>query len=238
MFTTDEERLLARQSFWLYRCNETVVGYGTLAPSGDSGEQRALFQDRFPQVAGKRNILFLGRLHPIKNCDLIIRAFADLAQADLDFHLIMAGPDQVGWADELRAIAANAGIADRITWTGALDGDLKWGAFRSADVFIMPSHQESFGVAIAEALACGIPVLISNKVNTWRQIRAAGAGLVEPDNLSGISRLLHGWRGISAATRDDMSQKARHCFESSFEITAAARRLVKVVTSSRHSEPI
>ena len=75
-----------------------------------------------------------------------------------------------------------------------LQGDAKWGAFYAAEVFALPSHQENFGVAVAEALACGTPVLISNKVNIWQEIAEDGVGLVEEDDLEGTTRLLERWR--------------------------------------------
>jgi glycosyltransferase involved in cell wall biosynthesis len=74
-------------------------------------------------------------------------------------------------------------------------GELKWGALYSAEALVLPSHQENFGIVVVESIACGVPVLISNKVNIWREIAADGAGLVANDNLSGTIELLQsGWR--------------------------------------------
>jgi glycosyltransferase involved in cell wall biosynthesis len=78
LFTCEEERRLARQSFWLYRCDEFVVNYGTKSPTGNPAEQRGLFLDRFPELKGKRCLLFLGRLHEKKGPELVFQAFADL----------------------------------------------------------------------------------------------------------------------------------------------------------------
>src|SRR6266481_4864459 len=76
-FTCEEERKLARQSFWLYRCNEKVVAFGTAAPGGDAQAQKRLFLSHYMELQGRRFILFLGRIHPKKGCDLVIRAFTD-----------------------------------------------------------------------------------------------------------------------------------------------------------------
>jgi glycosyltransferase involved in cell wall biosynthesis len=140
LFTTEQERLLARQSFWLYWANERVVGYGTSAPPGDAEQQRELFLSRFPQLCGQRILLFLSRIHPKKGVDLLIEAFAAVAATDPRLQLVIAGPDQVGWQPQLQQRAADLGIADRITWPGMLSGDLKWGAFRAAELFCLPSH--------------------------------------------------------------------------------------------------
>ena len=85
----------------------------------------------------------------------------------------------------MESLAATLQIADRITWTGLIKGDLKFGAIRASEVLFLPSHQENFGIVVAEALACGVPVLISDKVNIWREVQSDGAGLVAPDNLAG-----------------------------------------------------
>ena len=226
-FTCDEERDRARASFWLYRCNQVVVGYGTRQPPGDAAEQRDRFLTAFPDCAGQRLWMFMARLHEKKGCDLVLRAFASVAQQDPALHLLMAGPDPEGWRKDLMALSESLGIASRVTWPGMLTGDLKWGAFRSAEVFILPSHQENFGIAVAESLACALPVLISDKVNIWREIEASGAGLVEPDDLEGTERLARRWLQLSAAERQEMRENAARCFQDRFEMEKVAERVMR-----------
>ena len=230
-FTCEEERVLARQSFTRYRCKEAVVSYGTAVPAGDPEAQRRAYRAKFPALCDKRLLLFLGRLHPKKGCDLLIEAFAHVAERDAAMHLVMAGPDQTGWQAHLQALAAHWGIADRITWPGMLSGDLKWGAFHAADAFVLPSHQENFGIAVAEALACGLPVLISNKVNIWREIEADQAGLVAPDTVEGTTRLLSTWVSLPLAERQAMQRQAQDTFQRRFEITNAAQSLLRVLSA-------
>jgi glycosyltransferase involved in cell wall biosynthesis len=232
-FTCEEERRLARKSFWLYRCNEKVVAYGTSAPAGDPGEQKRLFFERYPQTQGKRLILFLGRIHPKKGCDLLIRAFAQaLKDVSEPLHLLLAGPDQTGWSAQLKALSASLGIKDRTTWTGMLAGDVKFGALHAAEVFALPSHQENFGIAVAEAMACGVPVLISNKVNIWREVQADGAGLVEIDDEEGTLRSLRIWMSKQKEEQESFRARALKCFADRFEIHKAADSLIRVLDSS------
>ena len=229
LFTSEEERRAARESFWLYRCNEVVVNYGIAGAAGDADAQRQAVLDRFPDLRGRRVFLFLSRIHEKKGCDLLLRAFAKIAASDDSLRLVLAGPDQTGWAGELKALAGTLGIAGRLLWTGMLTGDLKWGMLRIAEAFVLPSHQENFGIAVAEALACGTPVLISNKVNIWREIEQDRAGLVDDDDLPGTTRLLEKWLGISAEEKDAMRNNAQACFQSRFEIHRAAASLLDAI---------
>ena len=228
-FTCEEERLLARQSFRLYRARETVVSFGTAAPPADAERQREQFLSAFPALRGKKLVLFLSRIHVKKGADLLLEAFARVANRDADLHLVMAGPDQQGLQSALQTQAQNLGIAERVTWTGMLRGELKWGAFRAASVFVLPSHQENFGIVVAEALACGVPVCISDKVNIWREIAADNVGWVAPDTLEGTLANLEAWLAAPDAQLARMRADARQCFVQRFEIGGAARSLLAVI---------
>jgi glycosyltransferase involved in cell wall biosynthesis len=231
LFTCEEERRLARTSFWLYRCNEVVVSYGTGKPAGDPETERREFFDHYPEARGKRLALFMGRIHPKKGCDLAIEAFAKVLRQQPDWHLVIAGPDQVGLREGLNYRAAQLGIGPRVTWTGMLGGAMKWGALRAAEIFVLPSHQENFGIAVAEALAVGVPALISNKVNIWREIEDDGAGLVSEDTLEGTCSLLQSYLEMSTENQRAMRLAAGECFETRFEIKKAAQALQTVLAS-------
>jgi len=229
-FTTEEEKLLARESFWLYRCNEHVLSYGTAGCQGDKVEQQKLFLQQHPHLKNKPFLLFLSRIHQKKGIDTLIKSFA--AQQDTlgDTELVIAGPDQVGLQAELMRLADGLGVIDKITWTGMLSGDLKWGAYRCANAFILPSHQENFGIVVAEALSCSLPVLISNKVNIWREIETEKAGLVANDTLEGCNELIQQWQQQTESEKNTLRTNSRQCFLKHFEINQAAQSLIKALT--------
>lgn len=229
IFTSEEERLEARESFWLYRCRERIAPLGMEAPPVAAPDE---FLARWPELAHKCVVLFLGRIHPKKGCDMLIEAFARSAPNAQQTMLVMAGPDQEGWAATLRQQAADLGIAERVVFTGMLEGSMKWAALRAADVFVLPSHQENFGLSVAEALACGVPVLMSNKVNIWREVQEDGAALVEPDNVPGTERLLRRWFEMLDGERAAMRRRAAECFAKRFEIGHAAASLLKILSDA------
>lgn len=225
-FTCEEEKILARQSFWLYKVREEVVSYGTKTPPNNRVTLAETFYTQYPALREKRVFLFLSRIQEKKGCDLLIEAFAEVAGSDPKLHLVMAGPYQKKYQGKLQALAERSGIADRITWTGMLQGDMKWGAFYSSEAYVLSSHQENFGIAVAEALGCGIPVLISDKVNIWREIEADGAGIVNPDTIAGTKESLKRWLALDENACQQMGLNAKRCFEERFTVEVMANSMI------------
>jgi glycosyltransferase involved in cell wall biosynthesis len=239
LFTCQEEMLLARDTFRPYDCTERVVPLGTGEPPQNLAPQQAAFAKAFPQLANKRVILFLGRLHEKKGCDLLLGAFLKLLESKpreswRDLHVMVAGPcSHPEYLLKLKELAARceAFSPGSVSFPGMLSGDLKWGAIRHAEVFVLPSHQENFGIAVVEALACGVPVLISRPVNIWREIESSGAGLVDEDTLEGCSRLLERWLALTEDDKIAMATRAIRIFQDEFEITKTAVSLIDTITS-------
>ena len=232
LFTCEEEKRLARQSFWLYKARESVVPLACEEPPAHEDAGADAFYRLYPQLRSKRCLLFLGRIHPKKGCDLLIKAFAQIAAEQDDLHLIMAGPDQIGWQTELKSLTQSLRVDDRIVWTGMLQGSTKWAALRASEALILPSHQENFGLVLAESLATGTPTLLSNQVNIWREIASQGAGLVEPDTLEGTLQLLRRWLSLDTDERRAMGKRARACYERYFSHNAVKNHVETLLSST------
>jgi len=243
LFTSDEERRLARESFWPYHAREFVVNYGIQAPPPDLGRQQAAFHGRMPALRGKRYVLFLGRIYEKKGPDLILEALRGEIGTRLiaqDMHVLIAGPakDQAYRFSLDRILSKiSPSIAKRVHWLDVLQGDEKWGALRGADCFILPSHQENFGIAVVEALACGIPVLISNQVNIWKEIVLDGAGLAAADTVAGTAQLLQSWLQLDSARRSEMRGNAGNCFQHRFELTRSVAAIADLLVSFSKGMP-
>jgi glycosyltransferase involved in cell wall biosynthesis len=235
LFTSTEELVRARSCFWPYRAKEQVVPYGTAHPPGIPSELRRRFLEEFPALLGKRIVLFMGRLQKKKGADLLLEAFCEVCALRAEFSLVFVGPDEDGTGAVLQSRCVLRGLSGRIQFLGMLTGERKWSALHAAEVFALPSHQENFGIAVAEALACGKPVLISNKVNIWREIIADGAGFVAEDNLEGTIELLQKWVSVLGAERDAMARRAIDCFRNRYDIKQTAAALGELVSSSRSS---
>ena len=229
LFTSEEEKLLARNSFSPYKAIECVVSYGSRAPNIKKDKAVSVFLESFPELVGKEVLLFLSRIDKKKGIDLLVESLSEKDDIPSNFVLAIAGPDNSGFKKELEEKIKKSGVSKSIVWLGMLSGDLKWGAYYYSDFFILPSHQENFGIVVSEALSTGTPVLITNKVNIWREILSSKAGLVENDDVSGINKLLDAWFNMSDTVKDDMSRSAELCFKNRFSIEKASSDLLDVL---------
>jgi glycosyltransferase involved in cell wall biosynthesis len=220
-FTSEEEMRIAAEGFPFRDFRRVVVPYGTIGPSGEPAALKQAFREACPAAAEKDYLLFLGRLHPKKGCDLLLEAFARVAPRVLD--LVMVGPDDAGWRADLESQAVRLGIDRRVHWTGVLRGDAKWGAFYGTEAFVLPSHQENFGITVADALSCGTIPLISDKVNIAADVEADGAAFVEDDTVDGTVRLIERFCASSPEERTAMRLSARACYERRYSLANAAQ---------------
>jgi glycosyltransferase involved in cell wall biosynthesis len=181
------------------------------------------FRSRYPQLDGKRMVLFLSRIHHKKGLDLLIPAFA---QANVkDAVLVLAGPDHDGYGLTLRSEIVRLGIEDRVIWTGMLYGRDRVAAFADADLFCLPSYQENFGIAVVEALAAGTPVVISDQVNIWQEIQSAAVGGVVPMQTDALAAELQRWLQ-DASLRNAAAAKAAGFVRDRFDWQEIANRWV------------
>jgi len=236
-FTCADEMLLARQSFSHYRVRETVMPFGTFGPDCELAAAREEFLERWPHLRGKRLALYAGRIHPKKGTNILIKAFAATLAKDPAWHLVIAGPDQIGWRKDLQALATGLGIGDRITWTGMLTGSLRWGAFPASEVFVLPSHQENFGMVVAEALACGLPVILSRKVNIWREIVHHWAGIAGEDTVEGTTESLQLWSEHTPEEIEAFGDRARDCFDRHFNLNRTSKSVLQIFENLAESNP-
>jgi len=195
--TSEEERLAALAGLPLPP--GALVPLGARASSASTDDLRPLFLAKFPQAEGKRRLLFLGRLHPKKGVDRILNALQDVRRSIPNLLLIVAGDGEAQYARDIRQLVSSLALDDHVLFAGHLDGELKWASFAASELFLLPSRQENFAITVAEAMQMGVPVVITDKVNTWPYVEEARAGLVLADR--DIDGLLP--RAIEALLMDD-----------------------------------
>jgi glycosyltransferase involved in cell wall biosynthesis len=227
LFTCEEEKLLARQTFFGYKPkNELTVGLGVMPPPAETEIMHKAFKDK---TGIKRPYwLFLSRLHPKKGIDLLIKAYTELSNENPDIPLlVVAGPIDDDYSNSMKNIAADN---HNIVFTGMISGDIKWGAFYGCNMFILPSFQENFGIAIVEAMACSKPVAITRNINIWREIiDGQGGYIIEEQTIPAIKNVLAQINGISKNELEEKGKKAREAYSIYFNLEQCARQFINLL---------
>ena len=175
---------------------------------------------------GGRTVLSLGRIHPKKGLDQLLYAWADVEPRHPGWRLRVVGPREDGHADELGALAASLGLA-RVTIDGPLYGDAKWAAYHAADLFVLPSRNENFGVAAAEALAAGTPV-VATRGAPWNGLETEACGWwVEPGR-EALAAALGDAMALPRETLTGMGERGRVWMERDFSWDRVARDMLGV----------
>jgi glycosyltransferase involved in cell wall biosynthesis len=144
-----------------------------------------------------------------------------------DAHLVFAGPDEAGTQIGLSQLAGDLGVANRVTFTGMLQGDMKWSALAAAEVFVLPSHSEGFSVAALEAMACSRPVILTRQCN-FPEVAQRQAGLIiEPDEHQ-IERALVDILTLPARDRAAMGARGLELVRSKYSWASVARSMADI----------
>jgi glycosyltransferase involved in cell wall biosynthesis len=214
-FTASAEKDNSIGSFDMSGVRHRVVPYGVVG--AESPRFQAREEDAF-------SLLFLGRLHPKKGIELLLRVFSDVYRDVPNAILNVAGIGEIGYVMALRELAANLGVENKVRWHGHVSGEAKTDLIREAGIFVLPSHQENFGLAVAEALSYGTPVAVSTEVNVSHYVSAHGAGFVFPRTSDGLRDALLLWR--SHGEKEVMRRQARRCYEEAMSLERFANCVV------------
>jgi len=227
-FTCEEELLLARTTFKGYHPNnEKNVGFGIQQPPINTASMQDAFQLLLPDL--KNNYwLFLSRIHPKKGIDLLIDAYNQLSSVIESLpDLVIAGSTDSDYAQQMIKKANNN---PKIHFSGMLSGDAKWGAFYGCEAYLLPSHQENFGIAIVEAMACEKPVLITKNINIWREIEDGNGGWILDDlNVDSIKNQLEVVLKMNSKELQDVGKQAYNVYVNKFNVQDRAGYFAKTL---------
>jgi glycosyltransferase involved in cell wall biosynthesis len=231
-FTAPSEMLLAAQSFKRYTVNPLIIGFGVERPPHVTHHDVNGLLRSYPHLASKKIFLFLGRLHPKKGLELLIQGFSECLSADPSSHLLIAGTGAPKYMAKLTGLVNKLGMSSYVTFVGHLNGTRKWAAFSIAELFCLSSYQENFGVAVVEALATGLPVLLSSSINISEEVSSHEAGYVVRPTVPSIASSLMLWIQASASEKASKSSNALRLYNSKFTIDSAAERLLHAINNS------
>lgn len=229
LFTCEIERRLAHLPFRKFSPKEErIVGLGVDQPPEYNESMVAHFSKLCPEAVYGKYILFLSRINRKKGIDMLVESYMKLKTSGVKLpQLVIVGPGlETAYGQSMQIMAAKE---KDIIFGGMLTGDAKWGAFYGCEVFALPSHQENFGIAVVEALACKKAVLISKQINIYQEIEQGKAGIVENDTLEGVESMLQRWVNLDVVEREGYNQNAGLTYEKYFAPITAAAAFLQVI---------
>ncbi|NEZ65798.1 glycosyltransferase [Leptolyngbyaceae cyanobacterium CCMR0082] len=186
----------------------SVIPNGIHKHDFESSKGPELFYKKYPELRDKKNILFLGRIDPKKGLDLLAKAFGRIHPHFLDSHLIIAGPDNIGFLAEAQKFFKEQRCEQAVTFTGMLTGSLKESALAVADIYVAPSYSEGFSMSILEGMASGLPCIITKGCN-FPEAHVANAAYVVDIESNAIAEALTKCLE-NPASASEVGKHARH----------------------------
>lgn len=200
----------------------------------DSSTVAGNFRDRFPQLKGKLMVLFLSRLDEKKGLDILLPAFARLREIMPSVALVIAGNGTPEFISTIQQLAASLNITSDVVWAGFLDGEEKREAFTDADIYVLPSYSENFAVAVVEAMAFGVPVVISDQVGVHPEVARYEGGRVVPCDVNAlVAALLE--LAQSKELRQRLGANGRRIAQSEFSIASTMDRVTSLYSGLVHA---
>ena len=185
-----------------------LIPNGVSIPAIDQVPSKSVLSDQFPALANKRWLLFLSRLHPKKGLNTLLKVWETLEAQFIDWQLVIAGPDLIGYQAQLVELTEKLNLQHRVTFTGMLSGDQKAAAFGNAELFVLPSHSENFGIAVAEALSYAVPAIATHGT-PWEGLHHANCGWWIENNAETLKKALTEGMQLSDSVRRSMGLNGR-----------------------------
>lgn len=177
IYTHAEERRLAESMVTRLSDGHVVPLATDDPPQIERARLAARFLQEYPHLSDNQLVVFLSRLHEKKGLDLLIPAFATVVRNNPKAHLLLVGHGEASYTQQLRDRVGQYQLESQVTFTGPRTGDAKWSVLAAGTVFVLPSYQENFAIAVAEAMTMGLPIVLSGRVNICGDVVAAGAGI-------------------------------------------------------------
>jgi len=213
---------------------KNIVGYGIVKSKFNKKKAINIFYKKFPNFKNKKFLLFLGRFHEKKGCDILIKALNKLSKKNIKINVFLAGPD-VKFKNKLQILSKNYGLENNVFWSDIIVGDLKWGAISASSGMVLASHGENFGVSLAESLSCSKPVLTTYKVNIYKEILKYKAGLVSKNKVNDFAKILEEFNNSNKSILKQFSKNSYNCFNQNFNLDSKNNGLVKFLKNQKNN---
>lgn len=215
-----------------------IIPRGIEIPKFENEHNKYVIFDTHPFLKNKKYILFLSRINWKKGLDILIPAFYEISKEFKDIYLVITGPDNEGYGRNVKRWVKNYGLERKVIFTGPLYGDEKISILKNAEVFVLPSYSENFGMAAVEAMACGTPVVISERVGIYREVMKHDAGIITKISRESV------YKGIKILLENKnfsqkISKNAKKLVKEYYDINKVVENMIriyeKIISSSKRS---
>ena len=221
LLTTEEEKRLLQKTYVnTDGIKKQVIGFGISKPKINKKKAKEIFYKKFPYLKNKFFLLYLGRFHEKKGCDLLINAMRKIKNNKNKCKILLVGPKN-DYKNKMKNLCQKYKLNSNIFWSeDSMDGNIKYGAILASAGMVLFSRGENFGVSIVESLSQGKPVLITNKINIYRKILNYNAGFVCRDKVLDIANTLKKFSNLHKSRLNKMSKKSYKCFNDNFNLNS------------------
>jgi len=234
LLTSDEEKKLLKKSYVnTDQIKKNVIGFGILKPKINKKKAISMFYKKFPYLKNKFFLLYLGRFHEKKGCDLLIQATRKMKKNKNKFKILLVGPENE-YKKKLKDLCHKHNLNGNLFWSeSAIGGNLKYGAILASRGMVLFSRGENFGVSIVESLSLEKPVLITNKVNIYKEILKYDAGFVCRDKVLDVVNVLKKFINLDKSRLKKISKQSYKCFNDNFNLNSNNNRLAQLLKNQK-----
>tara|TARA_B100000965_G_scaffold405009_1_gene437514 strand:- start:1389 stop:2549 length:1161 start_codon:yes stop_codon:yes gene_type:complete len=218
LLTSEKEKKLLSNTYVNTKdIKKTVIKYGIKKPEYNRKEGIKKFYNKFPKLKNKKFLLFLGRFHKKKGCEILIKSIKKMIENKNNVYILMAGPEN-DYKVKLKKLANKYNLNNNIFWSNMILGNIKWGAITASNGMVLSSHGENFGVSLVESLSCSRPVLTTDKVNIYKEILKSKAGYVSKNNVNSFYLILKKFNNLSMTNIRKLNLNSQKCFKKNFDL--------------------
>ena len=235
-YTTEDEAEKCH-TFLGLRKRKVVISNGIDLSEFSDLPLRSKLRERYPELRDKKIILFLGRIDRIKGLDILVKAYSIIAKKSNEAHLFIAGDGEGGYKERVEQEVINLGLQKRVTFSGFLNSKERLEAYMGSDIFILPSYSENFGLSAVEAMACALPVVISDRVGICREVKDKNSGIIVETNAESV---YHGLKKLleDEGLRKELSENGKLIVREYYDIDKVADKMIKVFKETSSERPV
>ena len=194
----------------------------------NKNKSKEILAQIFPKLKNKKYLLFLGRFHKKKGCEILLNSFKKIISEKKDIYLMMVGPNN-SYQNSLKILSKNLGLHNKVIWSDTLIKKQKWAVLKNAEAMVLSSHGENFGMSIAESLSMNVPVITTNKVNIHNILTKTKSGFISNNTEKSFYLSLKKFLSLNKKDKKKMKLNASKCFQKYFDIENNLQSITKIL---------